>query len=259
MMRLAGKRIAVIGAGSVGPGWGNGKAAAMAFAREGARVLCVDRHAEAAEATRAIIADEGGVAAALAADVRDPASGLSVTEAMAGHFGGLDVLHYNVGISAPGGVTETTEESWAQVMEINLSGAMRMAQAAVPGMRAQGDGALIFVSSLAAVMSGPYSYVSYEASKAALCRMSRSIARENASRQVRSNCILPGMIDTPHVSAFIAPEEDAEALRKARARSVPMGRQGTAWDVAAAAVFLASDESTFITGIDLRIDGGLGA
>jgi len=258
MTRLAGKRIAVIGAGSVGAGWGNGKAAAVAFARQGARVLCVDRVAEAAAETRALIAAEGGQAQALTADVTTPGAGDTVLAAMVAAFGGIDVLHYNVGISGRGGAVDTDDAAWDRVFEVNLTGALRLTRAALPPMRAQGAGALIYVSSLAAVFSGPYSYVSYEASKAALCRFARSVARENAAHGIRANTILPGLIDTPHVAAFVAPDIDAQALADSRAAMIPMGRQGTAWDIAQAAVFLASDEAGYITGVDLRVDGGVG-
>jgi NAD(P)-dependent dehydrogenase (short-subunit alcohol dehydrogenase family) len=258
-MRLAGKRAAIIGAGSVGAGWGNGKATAVLFAREGARVLCVDRDAAAAETTARIIREEGGTAEILVADVTDPEAGDLVLTRMQSLWDGVDVFHYNVGISLPGGVLDTTDEGWNRVFDINLSGAMRLTRAILPEMRGQGSGALIYVSSLAAVYSAPYSYVSYEVSKMALIRFARSVARENAPHGVRANAILPGVIDTPHVSAFVDGETDSETLAARRAAMVPMGRQGTPWDVAHAALFLASDEAGYITGESLRVDGGLTA
>lgn len=257
MKRLEGKRIAVIGAGSIGKGVGNGKAAALRFAAEGAQVLCVDRAEEAAAATVEAISRAGGSAAAQALDVTDPAAGESVLAAMSRAFGGLDVLHYNVGISQSGGVTEITDDDWDRVFQINLTAAMRLTRAVIPPMRAQGSGVCLYVSSLAAVISGPYAYTSYEVSKAALCRFSRSVARENAQYNIRANAILPGMIDTPHVTHFVDSKSDPEELRARRAKSVPMGRQGTAIDVANAAVFLASDDASYITGAELRVDGGL--
>lgn len=257
--RLAGKRAAVIGAGSVGPGWGNGKATAVLFARQGARVLCVDRDPDAAQATAALIRNEGGIAEILAADVRDDQTGDRVAGAMKDHWGGLDIVDYNVGVSQPGGVLETSDEDWNRVFEINLTGAMRITRAVLPTMRAQSGGSLIYVSSLAAVFSGPYSYVSYEVSKMALVRLARSVARENACHQIRANVILPGMIDTPHVNAFVDRDTDPETLAARRAAAVPMGRQGTAWDVAQAALFFASDDSSYVTGTEMRVDGGLTA
>jgi len=259
MTRLKGKRIAVIGAGSIGEGWGNGKAAAVTFAREGASVLCVDRDAEASAETEKIIQEEGGSSVALSADVLSADVGERVLNAMHTAFGGIDVLHYNVGASTQGGTLDTTDEDWTRIFDLNLTGALRLTRAALPFMRDQKAGAFIFVSSLAAVWSGPYSYVSYEASKSALCRFSRSVARENAPFGIRSNTVLPGIIDTPHVRAVIDAETDRDALAQRRAEMVPLGRQGTAWDVAKASAFLASNDASFITGSELRVDGGMGA
>ncbi len=259
MTRLAGKRAAIIGAGSVGPGWGNGKATAVRFAQEGARVLCVDREEQAAKETAALIRDAGGVAEVLVADVTHPQAGIQVMARMGALWGGIDILDYNVGISAPGGVLETRDEDWQRVFEINLNAAMRLTRATLPAMRAQGSGAYIYVSSLAAVYSAPYSYLSYEVSKMALVRLAKSVARENAPYGVRANAILPGVIETPHVTAFVDGETDPAELAAKRAAMVPMGRQGSAWDVANAALFLASEEAGFVTGVDLRVDGGLTA
>ncbi|MEZ5714602.1 MAG: SDR family NAD(P)-dependent oxidoreductase [Paracoccaceae bacterium] len=259
MSRLAGKRAAIVGAGSVGPGWGNGKATAVLFAREGARVLCVDRSLDAAEETAALIRAEGGTAEVCAADVADAQAGETVMAAMQARFGGIDILHYNVGISQSGGVLETKDADWDRVFDINLTGAMRLTRAVLPVMRAQQGGAFVFVSSLAAVYSAPYAYTSYEVSKAALVRFTHSVAHENAPHGIRANVILPGVIDTPHVSAFVDQKTDPAELAARRAAMVPMGRQGTAWDVAHAALFLASDEAGYISGVDLRVDGALTA
>ena len=259
MTRLSGKRAAIIGAGSVGEGWGNGKAMAVLFAREGASVLCVDRDPDAAETTAALIRSEGGTAEVLDADVTNADAGDQVMARMDACWGGIDILDYNVGMSLSGGVLETDDASWDKVFDINLKGAMRMARAALPAMRAQRSGALVFVSSLAAVYSAPYSYVSYEVSKMALVRLAKSIAHENAAHQIRSNVILPGVIDTPHVMAFVDSDTDPQELADRRAAMVPMGRQGTAWDVANAALFLASDEAAYISGVELRVDGALTA
>lgn len=254
MTRLAGKRIAVIGAGCIAEGMGNGKAASLRFAEEGAQVLCVDRSGAAAEATRAAI---GLPASKLELDVTQSNAGVMLMEAMCDSFGGIDVLHFNVGISQAGGVTEITDEGWETVFAVNLTAAMRLTRAVIGPMREQRVGALTYVSSLAAVMSGPYAYTSYEVSKAALCRFSRSVARENAKHGIRANTILPGMIDTPHVTHFVDSNTDPTELAARRAASVPMQRQGSAMDVANAAVFLASDEASYITGAELRVDGGL--
>lgn len=258
-MRLQGKRAALIGAGSVGDGWGNGKATAVLFARQGASVLCVDRDKTAAEETAHLINQEGGIAESLVADVCDPETGAKVTTRMQELWGGTDILDYNVGTSLPGGVLETTDEGWDRVMDINLTGAMRLTRAILPSMIEQGSGSLLYVSSLAAVYSAPYSYTSYEVSKMALIRFAKSVARENARHGIRANAILPGVIDTPHVNAFVDAETPPETLAARRAAMVPLGRQGTAWDIANAALFLASDEAGFITGEALKVDGGLTA
>ncbi len=258
MDRMASKRVMVVGAGSIGPGWGNGKAAAVTYAREGAQVLCIDQSTSAAEETKRIIESEGGTAAAFAGDMTLAGPVDAAVAAIHDLWGGVDVLHFNLGISTRGGVAETTMEDWARVFQINLTAALLCGQAVLPGMATRGSGALVFISSLAAQRSAPYPYVSYEVSKAALQRLSASIAREYAAVGIRSNCVVPGPIDTPHVDAYIRQKEDPDALARSRAALVPMRRQGTPWDVAKAALFLASDEAAFITGVDLRVDGGLG-
>lgn len=255
--RVAGKRVAVIGAGSAGPGWGNGKAAAVLYAREGARVLAVDRDAGAAEATVALIRGEGGEALAHAGDMTDRAAAERAVAAAVEGFGGLDVLHFNIGVNTRGGAETTPFEDWRRVFDINLDSAFHLTQAALPALERDGGGSIVYISSLAAIRNGPYSYIGYEASKAALCRFARSVASEYAARGVRANVVLPGMIDTPHVLAHIADGADAEAVRAARAAQVPMKRQGTGWDIAEAALFLASDAAGFITGVELVVDGGM--
>jgi NAD(P)-dependent dehydrogenase (short-subunit alcohol dehydrogenase family) len=253
-MRFRDKRVLVAGGGSIGPGLGNGKAAAILYAREGAEVLVVDRSLSAAAETVAEITAEGGTARPFMGDMTDPEAAAA---AVADAGGPLDVLHFNIGTSVKGGVVETRPEDWARVFDINLGAAYHLARAALPGMEAAGKGALVFISSLAGLRGGPYSYVSYEASKAALQRMAQSIARQYAPTGIRANVVLPGPIDTPHVTAILAPDADPQALAEARAALVPMGRQGTAWDVARAALFLASDDAAFITGVLLPVDGGM--
>lgn len=255
--RVQNKRVAVIGAGSVGPGWGNGKAAAVLYAREGAEVLAVDREAAAVQETVELIRKEGGRAQSFVGDMTDAETAGEAIRAAEAAFGGLDILHFNIGISTKGGVETTRFEDWQRVFSVNLDAALHVTQAALPVLE-RGGGAIVYVTSLAAHLSGPYSYAGYEASKAALSRFSRSVAAEYAGRGVRANTVVPGLIDTPHVQAHVADSADAEAVRAGRAAQVPMKRQGTAWDVAEAALFLASDAAGFITGIDLRVDGGMG-
>lgn len=257
MGRMAGKTILLFGAGSVGEGWGNGKAAAVAYAREGGRVACVDINPDAAATTAAHIAGEGGEALALCADVTDAASIAAAVGAVMDRWGRIDVLHNNVGINLPGGAADATEESWRRVVDINLTSVFLTCRAVLPIMEAQGAGAIVNISSLASTRWTGYPYVSYAASKAGLNQLTRSIAVEYAAKGVRANVILPGIMDTPHVYKNIAGfYDDVEEMRAKRAAVVPMKRQGDGWDIAWAAVFLASDQAKFITGVELPVDGG---
>lgn len=255
--RVSAKRIAVVGAGSIGDGWGNGKAAAVLYAREGGRVLCIDRDPDAARQTADLIRDEGGEAHVFVADMTDPERASEAMAAAQTQLGGLDILHFNLGISSRGGIADTRFEDWRRVFAVNLDAAFHLTQAALPLLE-RGGGSIIFISTMAALLNGPYPYIGYEVSKAALCRMARSVAVEYAARGVRVNTVLPGMIDTPHAQAFVAGGMDAETLRANRSAQVPMKRQGTAFDVAEAALFLASDAAGFITGAELCVDGGMG-
>ncbi len=255
--RLAGKVAIVVGAGSIGADISNGAACAVTFARESARVLCADRNLEAAQATVRRIADIGGTAEAFLADVREAAQIKAMVDHCLMRFGRVDVLHHNVGVEEFGELTEVTEESWDRVHAINLKGAMLSNREVVPHMVRQGGGSIINISSIASRKWSPMQFLSYSTSKAALNHMTRVVARQYAAHQVRCNVILPGLIDTPHAAALFDNEEALRQGREARNARCPMGRQGTAWDVANAALFLASDESRYVTGIELVVDGGL--
>jgi NAD(P)-dependent dehydrogenase (short-subunit alcohol dehydrogenase family) len=260
-MRLDGKVAIVIGAGQTpGPRVGNGRATAQLFAREGARVLAVDRDLDSAEETVRLIREEGGESAACEADVTVEADLEAAVADCVARWGRLDVLHNNVGISVAGGdaaVTEITTEAFDRVMAVNLRGTVMACKHALPVMRRQARGAIVNISSIAALEN--YPWVAYKASKSAMVAFTRQLAIQNAEYGIRANVILPGLMDTPmavdtRARAFNRPREEVAAERDAR---VPLrNKMGTAWDVAYAALFLASEEAGFITGAALPVDGG---
>jgi NAD(P)-dependent dehydrogenase (short-subunit alcohol dehydrogenase family) len=256
--RLKDRIALVFGAGSSGPGWGNGKATAVSFAREGATVMCVDRVREAAEETRKIIADEGNTAYAEVADVTSGADIKRVVDSLVGKAGRIDILHNNVGVTAMGGPIEETEESWQRIIDTNLTSAFLACKHVLPVMLRQGKGAIVNVSSIAAVRYTGYPYASYYASKAGLNQFTVGVALQYAKQGIRANAIMPGMMDTPLIRTQIAGQyASIDAMIEARNAACPMGRMGTAWEIANAAVFLASDEASYITGVCLPVDGGI--
>lgn len=257
--RLEGKTALVLGAGCVVDDWGNGNAAAVTFAREGARVVCVDRHEAAAERTAALIRAEGGEAIHAAADVASAVQLQDAVDAAMARFGRIDILHNNAGINTRGGVVETAEEDWDRVMDVNIKGAYLACKAVIPIMQRQGGGSIVHVSSIAGIAWTGHPFISYQASKAALNQLTRMVAVQHGPDNIRCNAILPGLIDSPriHVTVLSFYDGDVERMRKARSQSVPMKRMGDVWDVANAALFLASDESKYITGAVIPIDGGV--
>lgn len=255
--RLKGKAAIVFGAGSSGDGWGNGKAAAVAYAREGARVVCVDLVQAAAEETASIIAQEGGEAVAVAADVTDTTSVAAAVAQAVTAFERIDVLHNNVGVTHMGGPVELTEEQFEAALTLNIGPIYRTAKAVIPHMLQHGGGAIVNISSLAAIRWTGYPYFAYYATKAAVNQATVALAMQYARQGIRANCIMPGLIDTPLIYRQISGQyASVEAMVAERNAAVPIGRMGTAWDVAHAAVFLASDEAQFITGVCLPVDGG---
>jgi NAD(P)-dependent dehydrogenase (short-subunit alcohol dehydrogenase family) len=256
--RLEDRVTLVFGAGSSGPGWGNGKAAATLYAREGARVIAVDRDLAAAEETAAIIRSEGHEGVALSADVtRASEVAAAIDEAMRRH-GRIDILHNNVGTTEMGDPIEATEESWDRVMAVNLKSVFLACKHVLPVMKAQRKGAIVNISSVAAVAVNDYPYFSYYASKSGLNHLTRALAVRYAPFGIRANAIMPGLMDTPLIYKDIAGlYADREAMIRARNAMCPMGHMGDAFDVARAALFLASDDARYITGVCLAVDGGL--
>jgi NAD(P)-dependent dehydrogenase (short-subunit alcohol dehydrogenase family) len=263
MERLKDKVALVMGAGSVGSGWGNGKASAVEFAREGAAVACFDLRRDAAEETAEIIRSEGGRAVAIAGNATISDQVRAAVEECAKTFDRLDVLHNNVGVVVNGGVVELPEEDWDRAFAINLKSYYLAMKHAIPAMLASGGGSVINISSISSLCYLGAPYVSYYTTKAAINHMTRVTAVEYASRQVRVNAILPGLMDTPMarlsaVKNHGVNEKDLDgAWYKQRAARIPMGWMGDGWDIAKAAVFLASEESRFITGVCLTVDGGM--
>jgi len=260
--RLDGKVALVAGAGSIGPGWGNGKAAAVLFAREGAGVCCADINLDAAEETAELIRGEGGKAVAVQCDVADAKSVEAMVKACMQAFATIDILDNNVGLAQVGGVVELPEADWDRVMDVNLKGAYLTMKHVIPVMVENGGGSIVNISSIAGIRYTGVPYATYYASKGALNHLTRTTAVEYASRKVRVNAVLPGLMKTPMVekSAGLADAYaggDVEAMWAARDAQVPMGHMGDAWDVAHAALFLASDESRYVTGIELVVDGGI--
>jgi NAD(P)-dependent dehydrogenase (short-subunit alcohol dehydrogenase family) len=260
-LRLEGKTAIVIGAGQgPGEGMGNGRATVLRFAQEGAKVMAVDRNLASAEETVAMAARAGGDCIAFEADVTKEATLAATIAAAQQRWGRIDILHYNVGVSIAGGdapLLDFTEGAFDRISAINLRGAIMACKHVVPIMRRQRAGAIIMISSLAAVDN--YPLVAYKATKAAMIAFTQQVAIQNAEYGIRANVILPGLMDTPmavDTRARVRGVSRAQVAAERDAR-VPLRRKmGTAWDVANAALFLASDEANFITGVALLVDGG---
>ena len=258
--RLKDKVALVTGAGAVGPGWGNGKATAVLFAREGASVFAVDINPAAADETRAIIEGEGGTCRVHAADVTDGAQVKGMVDACLEAFGRIDILHNNVGGSIPGGPVELTEDQWNDQLRYNLTSVFLTCKHTIPVMERQGGGAVVNVASLAAIRHTGHYHAAYEAAKAGLIHFTRTLGVQYAPKGIRCNTVIPGHVFTPLVETRLAGQYrggSIEDLIAARSKGVPMGRMGDAWDVAYAALFLASDEAGYVTATEIVADGGV--
>jgi NAD(P)-dependent dehydrogenase (short-subunit alcohol dehydrogenase family) len=263
MLRLDGRVAIVTGAGSAGPGWGNGKATAVLLARQGAKVFAIDNRAEAAEETVGIIRGEGGDATPHVADVTISAEVAEAVAACVRTYGGLDILVNNVGGSHPGSAESMSEEDWDRQLDFNLRSAFLGCKHALPELRKRGRGAIVNLSSIAALrMSAERPHIAYSATKYGILALTRSVAMDQARHGIRCNAVVPGLMHTPLVEHRLVRQlgaNDAEALIAKRNAQVPMGKMGDAWDIAHAVLFMVSDEAKHITGTDLVVDGGISA
>lgn len=242
----------VTGAGSRGDGIGNGRAAAILLAREGAKVALLDAERSCADATKAMIDREGGTSHVIVADVAEPSSCEDAVKATVGTWGRVDVLINNVGIAGPpGNAVEVDPDQWDEAMRINVKSMMLMAKYAIPEMQKRGGGAIVNIASIDGLRGGNPS-VLYSTSKGAVVNMTRSMAVHHGPDGIRVNCIAPGYVYTPMVSS----RGMDEALREARSRNNLLLKEGTGWDVGANAVYLASEQARWVTGVILSVDGG---
>ncbi|HZA50028.1 MAG TPA: SDR family NAD(P)-dependent oxidoreductase [Myxococcaceae bacterium] len=258
--RLRGKVAIVAGAGSVAPGWSNGKATAVLFAREGAKVFAIDRDLELARETFEAIRAEGGECVLHAADVSIEAEVARGVAACLQRYGRVDVLFNNVGIQAVGGPERIDEATWDRVMAVNVKSMYLTCRHALPVMVRQRGGAIVNNSSITSIRFA-YPCLPYSVSKGAVNELTRSIAMQYAQHGIRANAVVPGLMATPRITKRLQ-ETYGPAYQdqlKARDELVPLGRMGDAWDVAHAVLFLASDEAKYVTGTELIVDGGLSA
>jgi NAD(P)-dependent dehydrogenase (short-subunit alcohol dehydrogenase family) len=249
--RLAGKVALVTGAGSRAEGIGNGKATSILFAREGAKVICVDNVLQRAEETVATIESEGGTAVAVEADVTNRGDCEQMVGVAIERFGLLNILHNNVGIGSRQGIREVTEDEWDRVMSVNIKSIVFSTQAAIPYMEQAGGGSIINIASIAALVHY-YGIPAYQTSKAGIIGLSMNLAGDLGEKKIRVNTICPGQVWTPMAGSHMSPARRAE-----RVKSGFIQEEGTAWDIGWAAVFLASDESRWITGQVLAVDAGV--
>ncbi|MBL8690633.1 MAG: SDR family oxidoreductase [Rhodospirillaceae bacterium] len=261
--RLKDKVAVVVGAGSIGPGWGNGKAVAVLFAREGAKVVCIDVNRDAAEETASIIRAEGGEALTVKADVSKADDVDAAIKAAMDKYGRIDILHNNVGIARLTAIEEITEEEWDKVFDINLKSLMLTCRRVLPIMVKQGKGAIVNIASIAGMRDSGVPYITYSTTKSAIFGFTRTIALQYAKKGIRANCVLPGLMNTPLIhaglqSAYSSANDSAEMVKR-RDAQCPMGHMGDAWDVAYAALYLASDEAKYVTAVELVVDGGITA
>jgi NAD(P)-dependent dehydrogenase (short-subunit alcohol dehydrogenase family) len=258
--RLQGRIAIVTGAGSVGPGWGNGRATAVRFAEEGARIFAVDRNSDSTRETVEKVKAAGGEIVVQPCDVTDNASVAAMVEACVRQFGRIDILMNNVGGSAPGGPVEMAEEVWDAQVDFNLKSVFLTCKHVLPVMEKQKSGSIINVASTSGIRFTGAFQVGYAATKAGVIQLSRVVAVQYAAKGIRVNTVIPGQLHTPMVEARLARQRaggDVEALLAQRLARIPIGFAGDGRDTANAALFLASDEARFVTGTEIVVDGGM--
>lgn len=258
-LSLEGRVVFVAGGGSAGPGFSIGRASSITYARLGARVCVADRDRASADETTALIRAEGGVAHTFVGDMAVEADIVRLFKEAAEQVGPVDALHHNVGIGKTGGPMETSAADLDRIHAVNVRSLLTASQQVLPGMAERGRGAIVTISSVAGQRYLGYPHLAYGVTKAALSHFTKLIALEYAGRGVRANCVVPGLIDTPRIARTVADRfaDDLADAKAARDRQVPMGRMGTAWEVAHACAFLLSDAAAYITGTELVVDGGL--
>jgi hypothetical protein len=260
--RLEDKVALVTGAGCVGPGWGNGRATAVLFAREGAKVLAADKNGESMKETVERVAEFGGTIKTHECDVTKSGDVKAMVEACLAAYGRIDILVNNVGGSAAGGPVELSEEAWDGQMNYNLKSVFLACKHVLPIMERQGGGAIVNIASTSGITYSGSPQIGYASSKAAVIQFSRVTAVQYAKHGIRVNTVIPGQMHTPMVETRLAKQRtggDVEALLKARIARIPLGFAGDGRDTAAAVLFLASDEARFVTGTEIVVDGGMTA
>ncbi|WP_233236634.1 SDR family NAD(P)-dependent oxidoreductase [Bordetella sp. LUAb4] len=260
--RLEGKVAIVTGAGCIGPGWGNGRAVAVRFAREGAKVLAVDIDADAMAQTLTLAQGAAGDIRTWTGDATRNADVQAMVEACLTHYGRIDILVNNVGGSRKGGPVDLSEEDWDAQMDFNLKSVFLACKHVIPVMQRQGGGAIVNTASTSGIRWTGAAQVGYASSKAGIIQFSRVVAVEYAKHKIRVNTVIPGQMHTPMVEARLAKQRaggDVESLLRQRQARIPLGFMGDGTDTANATLFLASDEARFITGTEIIVDGGMSA
>lgn len=263
--RLEGKVALITGCGSSGPGWGNGKAMAVLLAREGAKVYGCDTNLSAAQETQAMVQKEGATMGVAECNVTDADAVEKLVKACVATYGDIDILINNVGTARVGGVVEQSLEDWQLVFDVNVKSMFLTCKHVIPSMLKKGKGSIVNIGSVAGIRDSGVAYVSYSASKAAVLGFSRSVALQYAKQGIRSNVLMPGLMNTPMVRQPVVSlaagyrSDSVEEMLDKRNQQCPMGHMGDAWDVAHTALWLASDESRYITSAEIVVDGGISA